>query len=206
MKKTVISVILSIALLILMTACTGMVTPTPTPPADDGQPEVQTVYELLTSLSEKSYRSVKLSVVTTTDAATLGANYVLTNKSVTYSIEQLNKLSLDGVNSPEYKTTVTGSADIENGKVVRLDGNDVRIPYYSELKGEFIFDEKNFENVCIEDGYFAADVISSSEFYGADVSVSDLKVEVEYSDTALIKLTLRYNTENSSVVTAYEFK
>ena len=206
MKNTVISVILSLALLISMTACTGIVTPTPTPPADEGQPETQTVYELLTDLGAKSYRSVKLNVATTIDETVLSANYVLTNKSVTYSIEQLNTLSLEGENSPEYKTTVTGSADIDNGKVVKLDGNDVRIPYYSELKGEFIFNEKNFENVITDEGYFSADVISSAEFYGADVSVSDLRVEVEYSDTAFVKLTLTYNTDDSSVVTVYEFK
>lgn len=207
MKNAIISMILILTVLVSMTACTGLVIPTPTPPADDvQQPDTQTVYELLTDLGAKSYRTVKLKVVTTTEIAELSASYVLTNKTVTYSIEQLNTLTFDGDMSPDYKTILTGSAEIENGKVVSLDGENAKLPYYSELKGEFIFDEQNFENVCDAEGYFTAEVISASGFYGADVNVSDLKVEVEYSDTALIKLTLRFNTDNSSVVTVYEFK
>ena len=138
----------------------------------------------------------------------LSANYTLTQNNVSYSVEQLNTLpsngDLTGI-SPEYKTTYTGCAKIVDGKVTELDGEEVIIPSYDELKGNFSFAESNFKNVTTQGRSLSADVDSPSSFYGSTVNVQNMKVIVEYTETAFSKMIITYQTDNSTVTTTYEF-
>ena len=215
MKKIIILLITVAMLLMCMTACSGFFnseptpTPTPTPPDDPNPPITQTVYDLLNDLADQDYSNIKIDIVATTGFAELYSNYVLTQSNVVYSIERLNSLPSDGniTDLPSnYKTTVTGYALIENGQVIELDGNkDVALPSYDELKGNFNFDESNFKNAVVGTNSLEGDVVSPSQFYGADVDMSNLKVKVEYTDTSLTKITISYSTTNASVQTVYVF-
>ena len=213
MKKIIILLITVAMLLMCMTACSGFFdpepTPTPTPPDDSNPPVTQNVYDLLNDLADQDYSNIKIDITVTTGFAELYSNYVLTQSNVVYSIERLNLLPSDGniTDLPSnYKTTVTGYALIENGQVIELDGNkDVDLPSYDELKGNFNFDESNFKNVVVGTNSLEADVVSPSQFYGADVDMSNLKVKVEYTETSLTKITISYSTTNASVQTVYVF-
>ena len=213
MKKIIILLITVAMLLMCMTACSGFFnpepTPTPTQPDDSNPPVTQNVYDLLNDLADQDYSNIKIDIVVTTGFAELYSNYVLTQSNVVYSIERLNLLPSDGNITDllsNYKTTVTGYALIENGQVIELDGNkDVDLPSYDELKGNFNFDESNFKNAVVGTNSLEADVVSPSQFYGADVDMSNLKVKVEYTKTALTKITISYNTTNASVQTIYVF-
>jgi hypothetical protein len=89
---------------------------------------------------------------------------------------------------------------------VELDGDkDITLPSYDELKGKFNFDESNFKNAVVSNNSFEAEVISPSQFYGADVDMSNLKVKVEYTESSLTKITISYNTTNASVQTIYVY-
>ena len=215
MKKIVLLLIALSMLLVCVTACLGSENPeqtptsTQTPPQDTDPPITQTVYGLLDSLAGKKYSTVKINISTVTDFAELHSEYVLTQSNVTYSIERLNLLPSDGnvTNLPSnYKTTVSGYALVENGQVVELDGDkDVTLPSYDELKGNFNFDESNFKNAVVGANCFEAEVISAAQFYGANVDMSDLKVQVEYTETALTKIIISYSTANATVQTVYVF-
>lgn len=213
MKKIIILLITVVMLLMCMTACSGSKnpepTPTPTPPDDPNPPVTQTVYDLLDDLADQDYSNIKIDIVVTTGFAELYSNYVLTQSNVVYSIERLNLLPSDGniTDLPSnYKMTVTGYALIENGQVVELDGDkDITLPSYDELKGNFNFDESNFKNAVVGNNSFEAEVISPSQFYGADVDMSNLKVKVEYTKTSLTKIIISYSTTNASVQTVYVF-
>ena len=213
MKKIIILLITVAMLLMCMTACSGSKnpepTPTPTPPDDPNPPVTQTVYDLLDDLADQDYSNIKIDIVVTTGFAELYSNYTLTQSNVVYSIERLNLLPSNGniTDLPSnYKTTVTGYALIENGQVIELDGNkDVALPSYNELKGNFNFDERNFKNAVFGTNSLEGDVVSPSQFYGADVDMSNLKVKVEYTDTSLTKITISYSTTNASVQTVYVF-
>ena len=217
MKKIIILIITVAMLLMCMTACSGVFypeptpipTPTPTPPEDPNPPIKQTVYDLLDDLADQDYSNIKIDIVVTTGFAELYSNYVLTQSNMVYSIERLNLLPSDGniTDLPSnYKTTVTGYALIENDQVIELDGNkDVALPSYDELKGNFNFDESNFKNAVVGTNSLEADVVSPSQFYGADVDMSNLKVKVEYTETSLTKITISYSTTNASVQTVYVF-
>ena len=211
MKKIIISMVLLFALLMCITACSGSKDPEPTPGGSDTPtpPIPQTVYEKLDSFVDKEYKKVKVGVVTNTDNIQLSAEYVLTQYNVLYSIEQLNLLPPDGditEVSPEYKTTISGSAIVDNEEIIILDGANVTLPTYDELKGDFNFNEDNLKNVIIENNTLIADVLSPSMFYGAEVNVQNMKITVEYTETAISKIIITYQTTYSSVTTTYEFE
>lgn len=109
--------------------------------------------------------------------------------------------------SSSYKTIISGYALIEDGKVVELDEDkDITIPFVDELKGNFNFNESNFKNVVVETNFFKADVVTPSLFYGANVDMNNLKVEVNHNETSLAKMTLSYNTLNAEIQTVYVFE
>ena len=208
MKRSIIALVLSFALLMCMTACSGSKDPEPTPGGDTPPPVTQTIYEKLDEFADLNYQQIKLAVVTVTGEIQLSAKYTLTQSNVSYSVEQLNMLpsngDLTGV-SPEYKTTHTGYAKIVDGKITELDGEGVTLPSYDELKGNFSFAESNFKNVTTQGNSFSADIVSPSSFYGSTVNVQNMKVNVEYTDTALSKIIITYQTAKSTVTTTYEF-
>ena len=179
-------------------------TTTPTPPP----PVTETIYDKLDVFADLNYQQIKLAIVTVTGDIQLSANYTLTQSNVSYSVEKLNMLpsngDLTGI-SPEYKTTHTGYAKIVDGKVTELDGEGITLPSYDELKGNFSFAESNFKNVTTQGNSLSADVDSPSSFYGSTVNVQNMKVTVEYTETALSKIVITYQTANSTVTTTYEY-
>ena len=215
MKKIIISILLILAILATFVACddkgnnqnnkNGTDTEQTTP-----NPEVvKTTYDILNELATQSYSKVKLDISTVTGDVELKASYTLTGLEVSYSVEQLNLLPSDGNIenvSPDYKVTLSGSATVENGKITKIDDEAISIPSYDELKGAFNFTESNFKNIQIENGKITADVVSSSEFFGTNKTINNMKITVEYTDSALQKITITYNTINSAVTTVYEFE
>lgn len=198
--KKLLFVILVVALLMSFTACSfGSGIP---------QETEKTLYDKLNEFAEQTYREIVLEVTAITGDVVLYARYTLTAETVTYSIDRLNMLptdgNLDGA-TPEWKTTVTGTATVENGTVKTLDGEAVELPSYEELKGTFTFKQEYFQNIETKSGSFSADVSSVAEFLGTEASISNVKIEVEYATQALKRITLTYQTEHSTVTTVYEF-
>ena len=180
-------------------------TPSATTPPVTPDPPAPTACELLSSLAGKSYARVELTVITRTGFAELSAVYTLTQNTVSYSVEQLLPIPTDGSLPSGYKTTLSGSARVENGTLVELDGSSVTLPTYDELTSGFHFEESNLENVVSQNGLLTADVCSPSAFYGRTVDLTDLKISVEYSETALLKMVLSYRSASADVTTTYAF-
>ena len=202
MKKIITMLIMLSIVLTFLSACSGDDT------SSSGNDTNQTICEQLDVFADKSYKSVNLCVVTTTKDDKLQANYVLTQDSVSYSVENLNTLptngDLTGI-SPEYKSTYEGTAKIVGGKITELDGDDVSLPSYDELKGNFNFDESNLTNVVVQGNKLTADAISPASFLGSMVDAQDVKIEVEYTASSLSKVTITYQTAKSTVLIRYEF-
>lgn len=199
MKKMIISTVLVFALLIGFAACSK----------GDEPGAKKTVYDTLNALSEQSYSKIQLNITSLTGDIELKANYVLTANNVTYSIEQLNLLVPDGDlsdTSSDYKTTIQGTATVENGKVIKLDGETVDLPEYDELKGAFDFKESYFKNVQVENGKFSADVVSATAFLGTNQNLSNVKLIVAYQESGFEKITITYQTANSTVTVEYKFE
>ena len=211
MKKIIISIILMLALLMSFVACDkgDSLNGDTTSPGTQFSETEKTVYDVLNGLTNQSYKKIKLDITTLTGDIELKANYALSANKVDYSIEQLNFLPSDGNLenvSPDYKTTIQGSATIENGKVTKLDDEAVNLPEYDELKGAFDFKESYFKNIQTESGKFTADVVNASAFIGTDKSISDMKIAAEYSDAAFQKMTITYKTSKSTITFVYVFE
>ena len=209
----IISAVLSVTILVGITLGSGSKDPEPTPSGDTTTSvppphATETIYDKLDDFADLNYQKIKLTIVTVTGDIQLSANYTLTQSNVSYSVEQLNMLPSNGDFtgiSPEYKTTHTGYAKIVDGKVTELDGEVVTLPSYDELKGNFSFAESNFKNVTTQGNSLSADIDSPSSFYGSTVNVQNMKVTVEYTETALSKIVITYQTANSTVMATYEF-
>ena len=176
--------------------------------SDDGDEGAEkSVYELLTKLAKKEYSSIKLEIRTGEGSRELLASYTLTDDEVTYSVERFNLLPdlFSQGGSPDYKTTATGSCKIENGQITEFDGEEVALPEYEVLKGQFNFDKDNFKAPLDAEGIFQAEVISAAALLGEERKASDMKVTAEYSAEALKVITVSYKTEGSSVTARYEF-
>ena len=217
MKKNLISILMVFVLLMNVTACnrnqgggsSSSKSSSSTSGTKPNPDATKTVYDVLNGLSKQNYGKIKLNITTETGDMQLKAEYVLTDRNVSYSVEQMNLLPEDGnLNglSPDTKQTMTGTATVENGKITKIDGDKVTVPAYGELKGSFDFKEGYFSNVRSTDGEFSADVKSTSDFLGTDRALTDMTLEVEYNDSALEKITLVYKTANSTVTTTYEFE
>ena len=209
--KKIIAFILTVALLVCMAACSKPKDPIHTTGGNQGNSPsaTQTVYEKLDGFAAQSYRKIKLDITTVTGDIELSASYTLTKSDVTYSVEQLSLLPTDGNLtgvSPDHKMVLTGTAKIVNGKVTAFDGQSVTLPSYKELKGGFHFDESNLKNAVVKNNSLTADVISPSVFYGADVSAENMKIEAEYTEAALSRVTVTYSTEHSTVTSVYVFE
>lgn len=208
MKKIIISIVLSVVLLICMTACSEIKIPGLVPGGDITPPVSAKIYEKLDDFADINYQQINLDVITVTGGVQLSANYTLTQSDVIYSVEQLNILPSDGDftgTSTECKTTHTGSAKIVEGKITEMNNKGITLPSYDELKGNFNFDESNLKNVVTLGNSLSADVILPSNFYGSEVNVQNMKINVEYTETALSKITITYQTTHSTVTTTYEF-
>lgn len=215
MKRIILPIFLILAILMTFVACDHKESDQSNETGSNSEqtmptPEVtKTTYDILNELASKSYSQIELNISTATGDIELMASYVLTNTEVTYAVEQLNLLPSDGNIeniSPDHKVTLSGSATLENGRITKIDGEAVSLPSYDELTGAFNFTENNFRNVRKDHGKIAADVISASEFLEIDKTINDMRITVEYSSSALQKITITYNTINSAVEMVYEFE
>lgn len=169
----------------------------------------RTIYDILNEFAQINYKKVELDIITVISDIELKSNYVLTDSVVVYSVEQLNMLPTDGDvenTLSEYKTSLTGTAIIENGKVVKFDGESISIPSYDDLKGCFNFEESNFKNTEVETKKLTADVVSPSKFMGTDMMIEDMKIVVDYNSSALERITITYKTPHSTVTTVYTYE
>ena len=231
MKKIIITLLISM-LVLSLAACGGdsfgddnndkgggsQITDTPsggddsadtddTPAPDGDKEESEDIYSRLAELANREYGLITLDITSTTSHVSLGARYEISADEVRYSVERLNRISIDDIasNPASYKKTLTGVATVKNGVIVSINGDDVELPEYTELKGLFTFDEKCFCEVKDEGGVFTADIVNPDSFFTRDVDVTDARISVVYTDDALVSITLSYTTSAATVVAVYTF-
>lgn len=205
MRKFLFTIITIILIMALTSCVVELVLP------EDSETELAAAREAcstLNNLTQKKYERIELEINTKNSFANLSSNYVLTDSEVTYSIERLNLLPADGDITGmayDYKNTISGSASVENGQITKLDGNDVTLPEYDQLTGCFNFNVDNMENVSVKNNRLVADIISPADFYGAEVEMEDLRITVEYTDSAIVEINISYKLLDTTVKTVYSF-
>ena len=176
---------------------------------DSGEQEAQvtTVYDMLNELSKKEYETVKLDICVGHDDVTLNANYIVKETLVTYSVEKLNLIIGDIYDLPEnFKTVNYGTAIVENGVIVKVEGDTVSLPEYAELVGNFNYSESYFTDATISDNKFSAKVKSVNDFLGVNSDAENMQLTVDYNESVIEKITIIYDTENAKVTSIYVFE
>ena len=164
------------------------------------------LYATLNSLVDKEYEKLSIFIIADIEDITLTARYVIESDNLTYSVEKMNYIDISSPSLPEdYKTTVSGTASISNGEIIKQNEDSVELPSYAELNGKFYFDKSNFENVKLEEGRFSAEVKRLSLLIGEEVLASNAEVLVVYDDDAVLSITITYETDGASVSTLYIF-
>jgi len=188
MKKTIISILCVIAMLLSLSACVS--------------PDVA-VDALLQKLSEyaaASHDSYTIQIETSNrNGGKVTEKYTVTVsngvRNVASRVETINPFIVDGdhIASPEEYMTVT-----EDSFTVSVsESNAFSLP-------SFQFSGATLSNVKWDEEVFpyvlTADVSSPSAFMGQDVSGSNVKLTVEYVVGSLYSLELSYKTESGNTV------
>ena len=210
MKRTLF-VLIGIALIacLVLAACEN-VTSNDTPSLDGSIPSV---YETMSGLFAKDYARIMLDLSATTDGETLCGQYDVTKKgddtySVTYRYEQLSAFAIgaDGtISAPDaYKTTYSGRATIEDGRMTSQEGAPLDVELSSVTASNFRFEEGMFAYVQLSEGRFVATVTDASAFAGI-AGATDMSLTILYTANALSSVTLSYTKADTVVSATYTF-
>ena len=177
------------------------------PPVEGGANTDPDICDTLNVLAEKEYDKITLSVKALKSGVELLSEYTVTDEAVEYSIERLNRVTSESIASGVgYKTTVTGILNIENGEIVKGDGDEILIPDEIDLGGKFSFKKGNFKNISTEDGTFECDVISPSDFLGGGGEIEGMHLRVGYTDDKIGAIVITYTHDGTEVTLEYIFE
>ena len=191
-------------------------TDTDTAPIDTLPPDVmldevqkQAVCATLTRLAGVDPQGIVLTVVTDSGSAQLTSVYTIGASEVQYSVEKLNPFTIENgviVRPATYKTTCTGTATVDNGRVISLEGDIVELPAYETLVGGFVFTPENFENVAKDADTVSFDVLNASEFWGGAIDAENMNVTIHFNPERLVSLSATYETGADTVTVTYDFQ
>ena len=156
------------------------------------------------------YSAVTVTVRTERDGIQLGGVFKVTfsgeKATVEYAYDKLNELSVSGGNPDEYLSTVTGSAQVENGALsdgsVTEDLNIGQLDYTG-----FSFKAGFFDDVQLGDNELVAKVSNPKGFVGNNrFECSDMTVTVTFTDQVVDSLYLQYVSQaGAQVKVTYAF-
>ena len=167
-----------------------------------------TVFELWSAFANTKRDAITVEVTTKTEGVSLRANYSLKGETLTYSVDRVRTFSeeMDVDEIPtNFKETVTGTATVKDGVVTKIDDTTVTVPEGAALMGGYTITEGNLKNVTNENGKLSADVVSAKDFFGAEANVTDLHIELVYTKSAVVSLTVTYKTATAEVSSFYLF-
>lgn len=142
-------------------------------------------YDTLNDMLHESYSQIELTVTMQFDEYdSLTSEYTFkysgNRVTVNYAIERYNTFDLDGP-MEELKTTMRGEAVIEDGVIVSINGDETDLSTLSTTPG-LTFKEQYFANAELTGVYFLADVEKPIDFFGANVSCSNMKVKATFGE------------------------
>lgn len=208
--KFIVSIILMSCLVFACIACTGKNNPSGENNLTPGGEK--TVYDLLNEQLRNVSYPFTLTTKVTEDGDVFNGTYTVTEAAgtitVDYSYEKLSAYTtVNGelVAPDSYKTTVTGSAKISDGKVIEQNGATVNLSAEAFNVAEISLSEDNFTDVQMGDGRFSAKISSLQSFAGLNISVKDASISIAYNETKITKMVLTYSTASYQSEVTYVF-
>ena len=177
--------------------------------SDGDTPLDESAAALIDKLLRAEYKKITVETRTVTYGFILTSRYEITEDSVVYIIERLNSLPSNGdigAAMQDYKSVVSGTATVQNGKLVDSNGNEVDLPELDEVGVSFSFNSDNVVITTDVAGTLSGTVKSLKDFFSNDTSATDAAFTVNYTSESVTNITLTYKLENSQVQTVYSFE
>ncbi len=194
MKKSIIFLIVVLTVLTLcLCAC------------NDPSGEMRNINSLL----RDEYSKMNVTVSTEYQGYTLLDTYDLVTSdgktNITYEIMRFNSFeeSNGNVSAPdEIVTKRKGSAVVENGKLVSVNGDPITAVELDSLNLNMSLKLPYFENIKTPNNTFSADVVNPQGFLGVDsFDGTDLHVVIRYTESSISRIKLEYVGSSGSTVT-----
>ena len=182
-------------------------------PEDDPDVKAEFCKELAV-LNKNKHSKVELLVTTTVNGVALNSEFVLNEREVDYTIEQLASFEVDengNIIIPEsFKKTLTGSVTLgDKNDTIIFDGEILIVSDYNVLVGAFNFNADNVGQYNKKDGEITTvmfEVDDIADFLGVKVEgAENMTVTVSYSQKAISTIVIKYATATASVALSYTF-
>lgn len=206
MKKIITSIILLLVIALSLTSCHLI---------DEHITNSDPIHAQINALLESNQENYTIKAsITNKSAHTVNETYDVTtaengNKTISYTVERLNKFNVnDGVvTAPNsYKTVLTGYAVVNGENLFELEGDVLDIDFTKVVIPEFTFNDSTVENSVLDGDTLVADVKSQAEFLGVEFTTEPMQVEVVFSETSILTITLTFKTAGGNdVVVVYTF-
>ena len=204
MKKILTAIILILVIALSFTSCDKIKEEASNPTFDLLNELVKAEfanYSIDVSLTDKNSHTLNESYTVVTDESGL--------KTITYTVERLNKFTLNGsVTAPNsYKSELSGTAVVDGENLIKQDGDDVGIDFAEIKLPSFNFTGDALENaMVVNDDTLMADVTNQEQFLGFTLTNEAVQIMVEFSETAISYVTLTFVTSNGNDATVvYSF-
>ena len=198
MKKILTAIILILVIALSFTSCDKI-------KEEAGNP----TFDLLNELVKAEFANYSIDVsLTDKSSHTLNESYTVATdenglKTITYTVERLNKFNLNGsVTAPNsYKSELSGTAVVDGENLIKQDGDDVGVDFSEIAIPKFNFADDVLDNVIIGDDALIADVTNQEQFLGFTLTSEAVQIKVEFSETAISSVTLTFVTSNGNDAT-----
>jgi len=175
--------------------------------------KTNTIYDTLNNFLYTDYNDLIITINTENGGFEVQSKYTLVfgeTTKFTYHVEELNEFSQAGgeYSIPDsYKKVYEGTAEYTNGKVVKIDGENVEISPETIDHTRFTFNQEYFTDVEQTAFTLKANITDVDKFLGTTNSgYKDAKVEVTYGLDAITQIQVTFKTtDNSNIKVLYMF-
>ncbi len=131
--------------------------------------------------------------------------YAGTYIDISYQFEQLNPIEIDEsgtITVPQSdKSVYSGTARIQNGVLVQVNGAEVSFPLPLVNVMGIRFTADNLSESRFENNTLTAKIKSPSAFFNAEIDATDMSVTLTLSETVVQQMTVNYRTADDTEVT-----
>lgn len=155
------------------------------------------------AMLDMDYSGWLISISTLYNNVRLESEYTITigeeQTEISYSVEQLNELSLDSYQ--DFKSVKTGKVIVKDGKVLSTDGAEHLVDLSGMESIGLNFKSKYFERINKTNSTFSASVKDINGFMGKEVDATSMTVDASFNANGFLYIKLNYTTSNGAKVT-----
>ncbi len=157
----------------------------------------------INAMLNKEYSGWTISTSTLYNSVRLDSEYIVAKvegqTEISYSVEQLNELSLEA--NQDFKSVKTGNVIVKDGKVLSSDGAELFLDLSGMESIGLNFKSKYFEGINKTSSAFSAKVKDINGFMGKEIDATSMTVGASFNANGFVYIKLNYTTSKGAIVT-----